>query len=192
LTNQDEMVSFLRKTQQKRTQAQLPFGSYKLLESYVNGLSKIVYDSHSDCTTGPIRVEAVSRYLDAIYDESKEVRFRFMYRIKISNVAATTESASYRLLSRKWHVCMPSGREEIYEGEGVVGQNPELSSGGSFLYESHTMIHSLCGSMHGYYQFWSSEGRPLQIRIAPFGLLAPEDVVLTLNSVLQKKIPTIK
>lgn len=73
----------------------------------------------------------------------------FAYRINIMN----HNEFPVRLLRREWHINHGNGRMDFVEGEGVVGQQPRLTTNESFQYVSGTQMQSALGKMWGFYLF---------------------------------------
>lgn len=73
----------------------------------------------------------------------------FSYTITIHNQS----SEEVQLISRHWFITDGVlGMREV-EGEGVVGQQPVLTPGDTFTYESWCPISEDFGSMSGYFTF---------------------------------------
>ena len=60
-------------------------------------------------------------------------------------------------------------RKEV-DGEGVVGQQPELEPGESFEYTSHVPLETSWGTMEGWYTFTDAQGHTSRATIARFVL----------------------
>lgn len=94
----------------------------------------------------------------------------FAYRITIVN----HNEFPVRLLRREWKINHGNGRLLLVEGEGVVGQQPELLSNQSFQYVSGTQMESSLGKMWGYYLFENQNTHQLfKVKIPAFVLEAP-------------------
>ncbi len=94
----------------------------------------------------------------------------FAYRITIVN----HNEFPVRLLRREWKINHGNGRLLLVEGEGVVGQQPELLSNQSFQYVSGTQMESSLGKMWGYYLFENQNTHQLfKVEIPAFVLEAP-------------------
>ena len=117
--------------------------------------------------TGPIRITARPLWLP---DESDPPggQYVFGYRIRIEN----TGSQGTKLLSRRWQIHDEAGRDEVVEGEGVVGQQPHLAPGAVHEYASYCVLTSPRGWMEGSYMFVNDDGSTLEASIPRFDLQA--------------------
>lgn len=97
-------------------------------------------------TTQRITVSAESFYQEQ-YSQPEEDQYVHAYRIRISNNSATP----IRLLSRSWEVIEGTGERRLIEGEGVVGQQPVISPGESYEYNSWVQFKTPIGAMQGSY-----------------------------------------
>ena len=74
---------------------------------------------------------------DVVYmpslDAPPEKPHPFVYFISIHNDSALTVT----IRGRKWVVREAGGEVTVVEGEGVVGQTPEIAPGGHFSYNSY-------------------------------------------------------
>lgn len=62
----------------------------------------------------------------------------FVYFVTIANDSDQVVT----IFGRKWIVRDDSGRVEVYEGDGVVGQFPRIEPGKNFQYNSYHVIRS--------------------------------------------------
>jgi ApaG protein len=122
----------------------------------------------SEATTHNIRVEVLSRHSPA-NSRPQEGLWIFEYTVRVTNQGPET----VQLLARHWVIT--DGFEQIKEvnGPGVVGEQPILAPGESFVYSSWCPLKTPMGSMHGTYQMASLRGGgQFDIEIAPFALKA--------------------
>ena len=75
--------------------------------------------------------------------------YAYAYQVTINN----NSGRWCQLLNRHWIITDAEGRTEEVQGEGVVGEQPELDSGEIFRYSSYAMIETPIGSMHGIMSF---------------------------------------
>jgi ApaG protein len=73
----------------------------------------------------------------------------FNYQVTLVNQSDYT----VKLLRRHWYIIDSNGERIEVEGEGVVGQQPELEPGESYTYESACNLISDMGKMFGTYSF---------------------------------------
>jgi len=95
--------------------------------------------------------------------------FAFSYAVEITNL----RDEPVRLTRRHWVIADAAGREEIVDGEGVIGQTPLLAPGKSFSYTSWAMLRTPYGSMRGHYTMERPDGETFEATIAEFALVQP-------------------
>ena len=94
----------------------------------------------------------------------------FVYFITIHN---DTEEA-VTIKGRKWVVTSSSGEITAVEGEGVVGQTPEIPPGGSFSYNSFHLLDTPSAIAQGSYIGMDATGRRVLTRIPKFEMAVPQ------------------
>ena len=102
----------------------------------------------SDVVTQGIRVQASGRYLPDESDPDRS-QFLFAYRIQITNEG----DRPVRLLARHWIILYADNVREDVQGDGVVGEQPELQPGESHEYMSGCPLGTTWGTMEGSYTF---------------------------------------
>lgn len=93
----------------------------------------------------------------------------FIYFITISNLSQYTIT----LLGRRWVLREADGRQQVVEGDGIVGKEPCLKPGEVFSYNSYHMTHCNCsasGSFHGVDQ----DGQHIRVSIPSFEMNIPD------------------
>ena len=110
-----------------------------------------------------IRVEV--KYLKQESDQIKGSH-AFAYTITIKN----NSDSWCQLLNRHWVITDADGSTEEVQGEGVVGEQPELNPGQGFRYSSYAVIETPIGSMHGIYEFQRKDGVKFEVSIPAFSL----------------------
>jgi ApaG protein len=122
----------------------------------------------SAAVTEGIRVAVQSHYLEA---DSRPAlgQFVFAYRVSIENQGA--EPA--QLVNRHWVVTHGDGRVEEVRGPGVVGEQPRLEPGASFVYTSGCVLDTPLGTMRGSYEMVRDDGSRFDAEIAEFVLATP-------------------
>ena len=118
--------------------------------------------------TREIEVSVEPFYL-AERSEPDENRYFWAYRITIANGS----TMAVKLLSRYWHITDGVGRVEEVRGEGVVGDQPELSPGDSYQYTSGCPLSTPSGIMVGRYTMRGEGGEVFDIDIPAFSLDTP-------------------
>jgi ApaG protein len=119
--------------------------------------------------TREIQVTVEPSFID---DESApdENRFFWAYRIEIANMGAEV----VRLRSRYWKITDGQGRVEEVHGAGVVGKQPVLKPGETFVYTSGCPLTTPSGIMVGTYQMQNEQGEMFSIAIPAFSLDLPD------------------
>ena len=118
--------------------------------------------------TREIEVSVEPFYL-AERSDPDENRYFWAYRITIANGS----TMAVKLLSRYWHITDGVGRVEEVRGEGVVGDQPELSPGDSYQYTSGCPLSTPSGIMVGRYTMRGEGGEVFDIDIPAFSLDMP-------------------
>ena len=96
-------------------------------------------------------------------DQEKNI---FVYQVLIENCGEEWA----QLLSRRWCIVDGDGHEEIVQGPGVVGKNPELEPGQTHKYQSFCPLDTDWGSMEGYFTFRRQDGGLFQAQVGRFFL----------------------
>ena len=104
-------------------------------------------DHSEEATTQGIEVRVRSFFVRE-HSDVQSNRYFFSYHIQIRNTGERT----IQLLNRHWLITDGNGRVEEVRGPGVVGQQPKLSPGDSFEYESFCPLQTPTGSMRGSYE----------------------------------------
>lgn len=115
-----------------------------------------------------ITVAARPQYLPEQSDPA-EPRYTFAYHITITNEG----SLAAKLISRHWYISDGLGNVEEVQGEGVIGEQPNLAPGQSFEYTSGCPLSTPFGSMRGTYHFVAEDGFEFEAEIPEFFLVGP-------------------
>jgi len=134
-------------------------------------------DSDDDLIDGVLTFEAetegvhvaVQSYFLNEQSEPEEGQYVWAYRIKISNKSDTP----VKLLSRHWIITDGVGGIHEVRGEGVVGEQPLISPGDSFIYTSGTPLSTPSGFMGGSYEMRRTDGHTFDVEIPAFSLDSP-------------------
>jgi len=92
----------------------------------------------------------------------------WVYHIRIENDSAEP----IQLLTRHWRITDGRGVVNYVDGEGVVGEQPLLASGGSHDYVSGCPLGTAQGSMQGHYTMRRDDGSRFDVAIPFFPLAA--------------------
>ncbi len=112
-----------------------------------------------------------SQYMPDYSNPDKQEWF-FAYTIRIENAG----QATVRLMTRHWIITDANGGVQEVQGEGVVGEQPELVPGTAFEYTSFCPLPTNFGTMHGSYRMIRENGEPFDVQIAPFSLDIPHTI----------------
>lgn len=120
--------------------------------------------------THGFRVSVQPRYMPEQSDPASR-QWLFAYRIRIANEGP----AAAQLQSRRWVIVDAHGAREEVKGPGVVGQQPRLEPGQSFEYTSFCPLRTSWGTMEGSYHFKTDAGAALEVAVARFYLVCPDE-----------------
>ena len=115
-----------------------------------------------------IRIKVTTNYLRE-QSAPNENRYVFSYTINIKNLG----NISAKLISRQWIITDSNGNIQEVNGDGVVGQQPNINSGEEFTYTSGTIIKTPVGTMEGRYFMEDRNNKKFEAPIAPFTLAVP-------------------
>ncbi|MCJ8291474.1 MAG: Co2+/Mg2+ efflux protein ApaG [Crocinitomicaceae bacterium] len=102
--------------------------------------------------------------------EVLESRYFFNYRVEIQN----TNSFVVQLQSRDWYIFDSLGEAKYVSGSGVVGEQPILKSGETFVYSSGCELSAEIGMMKGFYTFINmQDGELFEVTVPTFKLEYP-------------------
>ncbi len=122
----------------------------------------------STCETQGVKVTARPSYMSE-QSQPDQNRWLWSYQITIANESDET----IQLIDRHWIITDAGGEIEEVRGEGVIGQQPVLSPGQEFSYESFCPLETDFGFMRGSYGMIKGDGTRFEAAIAPFVLLLP-------------------
>lgn len=121
-----------------------------------------------EAETRGIVVRVSASYLPE-QSEPQRGRWFWAYHIRIENESPV----AVQLLTRHWIITDGRGARHSVEGEGVVGEQPMIESGGSFDYVSGCPLATPTGSMQGSYHMIAQDGAAFDVAIPKFALVAP-------------------
>lgn len=119
--------------------------------------------------TQDVKISVDTTYQDE-FSIPENAHFMFGYRITIENLG----HHAVQLLRRKWYIFDVSGYCRIVEGDGVVGSQPILQPGETYIYDSGCNLKSEIGSMKGHYEMIRLVDEEIfQVEIPEFKLIVP-------------------
>jgi len=95
--------------------------------------------------------------------------YGFVYYITIENQSVHT----VEIRARKWVVTDSDGEVLVVEGEGVVGEKPELVTGEAFTYNSCHVVAGNAKATGAFYGVIKETGQPFYTTIPEFELNVP-------------------
>ena len=101
--------------------------------------------------------------------EPRRGRWFWAYHVRIENEGAV----AVQLLTRHWVITDGRGLRHSVEGEGVVGEQPQIAPGASFDYVSGCPLQTPTGTMQGSYHMIAADGSAFDVDIPKFALIAP-------------------
>ena len=121
----------------------------------------------TDITNG-VKV-SVETFYQADFSNPQKGEYMFAYRITIENKGSHT----VKLTRRHWFIFDAIGEHREVEGEGVVGEQPEILPGSLHQYVSGCNLKSPAGKMYGTYLMETlPESKFFEVRIPVFPLVA--------------------
>jgi len=112
---------------------------------------------------------AVQSYFLENQSSPEDGQFLWAYRIKIANEG----TLAAKLLSRHWIITNGRGDVNEVKGEGVIGEQPLIQPGATYVYTSGSPLNTPSGFMRGSFQMIDSENRIFSVAIPAFSLDSP-------------------
>jgi len=103
------------------------------------------------------------------HSDANEGRYVFIYHVCIRNDGNT----AVQLLRRHWVITDGEENVQEVEGEGVIGEQPEIPPGGEHAYKSFCVLDTPIGCMQGSYQMRAADGTNFEAPISAFTLAVP-------------------
>ena len=122
----------------------------------------------SEAVTRGIRVR-VEPYFLPEHSDAAAGKWVFAYHITMTNEG----SLRARLLTRHWIIIDGNGQRREVQGDGVVGQHPDLAPGEHFTYDSFCPLDTPWGTMEGSFHFMDERGEAFDVAVARFYLAVP-------------------
>ena len=113
---------------------------------------------------------SVETFYQPDYSNPQSSEFMFAYRITIEN----NNSFPVKLLRRHWYIFDSDATHREVEGEGVIGNQPEIISGEKYQYISGCNLRTELGKMHGTYTMENlSNKKTFNVNIPAFEMTVP-------------------
>lgn len=118
--------------------------------------------------THDVSVSVETRYLP---DQSRPAHHRWFwaYTVRITN----NRDQQIQLTERHWTITNALGECEQVSGPGVVGEEPVIESGATYVYTSGCPLNTNSGAMHGHYVMVQPDGHHFEVTIPAFSLDLP-------------------
>lgn len=119
--------------------------------------------------TNGVKISVSTEYLRE-YSNPIQYHYVFAYKVTIENCSEFT----VQLLRRHWFIHDSNGSVKEVEGEGVVGQQPELEPGQSHQYVSGCNLKTSIGKMHGTFLMQRLvDGKEFKVEVPEFVMITP-------------------
>ena len=106
---------------------------------------------------------------EASESDIKNARYLFAYYIDITNHGIET----VQLISRNWVVTDAEQKIQRIQGKGVVGQQPHISPGETFSYNSAVILETPVGVLEGAYTFQTNKQKQFDVAVPIITLAVP-------------------
>lgn len=115
-----------------------------------------------------IQVSVKTTYISA-QSEPLAQRHVYAYTITIANQG----DVPAQLMSRHWLITDANEKRQEVQGVGVVGEQPHIKPGESYIYTSGVILETETGIMQGSYQMRTDDGLLFDAAIPLFALVPP-------------------
>ncbi len=118
--------------------------------------------------THDIRVTVEPYYIEEESIPADNHHF-WAYHVRIENLG----KKKVQLKTRSWEITDSEGLKHTVQGDGVVGQQPEIEPGKMYEYTSGVPLNTQSAIMEGKYSMNDEEGLSFDIEIPAFSLDSP-------------------
>ncbi|WP_417449087.1 Co2+/Mg2+ efflux protein ApaG [Kordiimonas sp.] len=119
-------------------------------------------------TTEGVHIAVQSYYLDE-QSKPEAQQYVWAYRIRITNKA----DLPVQLLNRHWIITDGNGGQQEVKGIGVIGEQPVIRPGDTYIYTSGTPLSTPSGFMRGSYEMQRDDGIMFRAKVPAFSLDSP-------------------
>ncbi|MDQ6756051.1 MAG: Co2+/Mg2+ efflux protein ApaG [Bacteroidota bacterium] len=113
---------------------------------------------------------SVETFYQPDYSNPLSSEYMFAYRITIEN----NNSFAVKLLRRHWFIFDSDSTHREVEGEGVIGNQPQINSGEKYQYISGCNLRTELGKMHGTYTMENlNTKKDFSVNIPAFEMTVP-------------------
>jgi len=100
------------------------------------------------------------------------LQYIFNYTISITN----NSKIAVKLLTRYWLITDAEGETSTVNGDGVIGQQPNINANENFTYSSGCILKTPIGYMQGHYQMIDINNKKQLVNIPLFRLAKPNSL----------------
>lgn len=142
--------------------------SNKPLEDHFPNLQGKEKANSYSAITGDIEITVWPEFVDSQISPLGNL-FIWAYHVRIANKGVD----NVKLVNRHWRIIDEQGLTQEVDGEGVVGEQPQIISGNAFQYSSGVHLRHPSGIMSGHYQMQKENGEMFEAKIPAFSLDVP-------------------
>ncbi len=142
--------------------------SNKPLEAHLLGIDNKIQENSYSAITDDVEITVWPEFIDSQIGPLGNL-FVWAYHVRIENRG----TESIKLLNRHWRIIDEQGVMQEVDGAGVVGEQPDISSGNAFQYSSGVHLRHPSGIMSGHYQLQRNNGELFEAKIPAFSLDVP-------------------
>lgn len=117
-----------------------------------------------------------------VLEQSDPINMKFVWSYEVTIENHSDEVV--QLLNRYWKVTDTTGKVDIIQGAGVIGLQPLIKSGRTFVYTSFCQLATPQGTMEGYYEMQDLNEQHFRVDIPKFALSAPSSITRAFRSKL--------
>ena len=128
-------------------------------------------NTHTNTNANDITIAIKTAYIEE-HSQPQHQRFVFAYTITIGNNGLTTA----QLLSRHWIITDTKNAVQEVQGDGVIGEQPQIRPGESFTYSSNAILETGAGTMEGSYTMKANDETEFTVAIPLFSLTRPHSL----------------
>ena len=119
------------------------------------------------------RVEITTKAVfESTESDIKNARYLFAYYIDITNHDIET----IQLISRTWVITDADQKIQRIQGKGVIGQQPHISPGDTFSYNSAVILETPVGVLEGAYTFQTDNQEQFDVTVPIITLAQPNSL----------------
>ena len=118
-----------------------------------------------------VEIKAYAEF-EAAESDIENSRYLFAYFINITNNGIET----IQLMERSWIITDAEQKVQRIQGKGVIGQQPCISPGETFTYNSAAILETPVGILEGFYTFQTNEQEQFDVPVPIITLAKPNSL----------------